>query len=279
MPETDHTSLSNVSALDRSHFLKGNALVNSGVWRRKENFQGFSLQHSTQTREDDMRIWVTTLSVFWILGVPHADALPKSQIESVVGSASSQVRLSLAVSTFANPSHPDAAEEEGVSVHNDQSARLAPADIVPILPKEKVFLAFSQDNTSDVVRRLTQGAEECARLPWIYRIDCLAQVYKRAAGSVAGKPDYRGARTTLFNASRKLDALVEENRDRSEPRVKTGTRIYRPIAATKSVGAAALAILQEAETMLLRSSESRNRRIHYQRIAQAVGSTKVLLRS
>ena len=173
-----------------------------------------------------MRIWVTTLSVFWVLGVPHAIALPKSQIESVLGSASSQAWLSPTVSTFANPSHLDEAAETGVGVRNDQSARLVPADIVPILQKERVFLAFSQENTSDVVQRLTQGAEECARLPWIYRVDCLAQVYKRAAGAVAGKPDYRGARTALLNASRKLDALVAENRDRSEPRVKTGTGIY-----------------------------------------------------
>ncbi len=226
-----------------------------------------------------MRIWVTTISVIWIFGVPHASALPEFQNESVVGSASSQAWLSLAVSTFENPSHPDAAAEVSASARSDQSARLVPPDIVPIPPREKVFLAFSQDSTSDVVLRLTQGAEECARLPWIYRIDCLAQVYKRAAGAVAGKPDYRGARTALLNASRKLDALVDENRDRSEPRVKVGRRTYRPIAARKSVGDAALAILRETETILLRSSESRNRRIHYQRIAQAVGSTKVLLRS
>lgn len=228
-----------------------------------------------------MNIWVTVLSVYLILGVPQASALSKSQIDSVAGTRTSPALLIFTVATLANPSHADAAAGGGVRLHNELLVRSLPAENAPILPKEKIFLAFSQDRTSDVVERLTQGTEECARLPWIYRIDCLAQVYKRAAGAVAGKPDYRGARAALLNASRKLDALVEENHDQSEPRVKVGTRIYRPmsISAKKSVSDVAFAILQETETKLLRSGGSRTRRLHYQRIAQAVGSTKVLLRS
>ena len=85
----------------------------------------------------------------------------------------------------------------------------------------------------------------------------------------------------MSSASRSISSLVNQNADpAAKPIVKGGKR-YRAVkkSAIKSVNAKAAAIIAEAETKLLRSAGSGHRKVHFQRIAQAIGSTKKILRS
>ncbi|HDR29678.1 hypothetical protein [Rhodovulum sp.] len=100
--------------------------------------------------------------------------------------------------------------------------------------------------------------------------------------------DYRDAKNALTQAACDLGTLAAANRDRTQPQIRLRqpsgetTPALTPVRpeALASVNAAAAQILEEAETRLLRSAESSARRmVHYQRIAAAVGSAKVLLRS
>ena len=103
--------------------------------------------------------------------------------------------------------------------------------------------------------------------------------------------DYADARAALLDASAKLHKLATDNAAAGVPRVTMrssdagGIRTTRPLvpvdaAVLSAVGEQAAEVLAELETVLLRSGEaSATRRGHYDRIAVAAGSNKVLLRS
>lgn len=148
-------------------------------------------------------------------------------------------------------------------------------------PVEKEFeLAFSEGMTNSISRRLESGTAECGGLPAEYRADCMAQTY-RGAASLATRPDYTTARTQLSRTSRSLSGLVSQNVDNTAQPIRKGGKTYRAIkkSAVRAVNSRAAAIISEAETKLLRSASSGHRKVHYQRIAQAVGSTKRIFRS
>ena len=85
----------------------------------------------------------------------------------------------------------------------------------------------------------------------------------------------------MNKASRSLSSLVSQNEDKAAAPIRKGGKTYRAVkkAAVKAVAAKAAAIVTETETKLLRSASSGLRKTHYARIAQAVGSTKKILRS
>ena len=95
------------------------------------------------------------------------------------------------------------------------------------------------------------------------------------------RPDYTTAQSELNKASRSLSSLVSQNEDKAAAPIRKGGKTYRAVkkAAVKAVAAKAAAIVTETETKLLRSASSGLRKTHYARIAQAVGSTKKILRS
>ena len=121
-----------------------------------------------------------------------------------------------------------------------------------------------------------------------YTIDCLSERLETAAQAMPATGDYAQARTAILDASAKLRQIALANADGAKPRgtaSRGGVVTRRPLVAVTraslpSAAAQAAAVLQEAETVLLRSASGADRRrSHYTRIAAAVGSSKVLLRS
>lgn len=152
------------------------------------------------------------------------------------------------------------------------------------------------DATESTTRAIVQGLQDstrfCASVPQLeYRVDCLSERLEAVAAAIPAGGDYAEARALLLRTAADLGALVSANPTTDLPpaRVSQGgaapistSRPLRPVAtaALPEVAALAEAILQETETLLLRSSTgTAARTLAYQQIATAVGSTKVLLRS
>lgn len=153
-------------------------------------------------------------------------------------------------------------------------------DHEPTLPQGEFQLAFSNAETSSIVRVINNGRAECASLPAEYRIDCLAQTFRRAARAM-DKPDYSSAKTAVSQAARKLSSIASQNQDRQAKPLKKGRRTYKAVkkAALSSANAAARKVIGETASKIIRSGGSERRRPHYQKIASAVDSTKKILRS
>ncbi|MRH21252.1 hypothetical protein [Rhodovulum strictum] len=142
--------------------------------------------------------------------------------------------------------------------------------------------------TDRIVARIEAARDFCGRIAQhAYVIDCLAAHLEGVARDMPGG-DYRAAGQILDRTARDLRRLAEANADPALPRGRvrvgnaTSPRALTPVRpdALGRIGPQASAILQEAETQLLRSAEGSERRmVHYRRIAAAVGSTKFLMRS
>ena len=149
------------------------------------------------------------------------------------------------------------------------------------LPAGSYLLAFSDQATGQMEKRLRDGARGCQKLPWIYRLDCLSETFRSASRLNSNKPDYRDARRILGTAAKKLDALVDQNTDKAAAPVKVGRKSYRPVVGSrrKPLEKAGRAIVAEAETLLLRSGGGQKHQAHYARLAAAVDATELLLRA
>ncbi|MGB8621563.1 MAG: hypothetical protein WCD16_01980 [Paracoccaceae bacterium] len=150
----------------------------------------------------------------------------------------------------------------------------------------------SDRTTGEIVAQLEGVKGFCENVAPEYRVDCLSERLKNVARTLPTQGDYDTVRRALNVASLKLNRLSRQNRSKDLPRAPArvtegGTttstaRDLTPVStdAVERTNQAASAILQEAETKLLRSSENSTRRkIQFQRIADAIGSNKVLLRS
>ena len=153
-------------------------------------------------------------------------------------------------------------------------------------------VAASTQQTTLFVRRLEESEQICDVMDEEYRIACFAVTYRELAEEIPANGDYEEARDVLLDTARKLDNIVRSNIDRQKPaltaRIRNNTGQSQPTPPMRAVQAPRAAelnrqasdVLAEAETVLLRSASSdATRAIHYQRIAAAVGSNKVLLRS
>jgi hypothetical protein len=130
---------------------------------------------------------------------------------------------------------------------------------------------LSNTATRSVTKTLSRGGAQCRKQPPVYRYDCYRLVYRRAANQLQGNSAYSEAQQALELVERSLEAAVAQNRDSTQP--------YTPVkpAAIPRVKRAAIEALEQAETILLRSPA--NKQEHYTRIAEAINSNKVLLRS
>jgi len=147
---------------------------------------------------------------------------------------------------------------------------------------DEMRVAFSDDITQTIVLQLQRGTSECNSLNPAYRLDCLRQVYSRAAGAAGNRPDYASAANELRRLSRTLNGIVRQNQDRKAGSHKQGGRSYKAVAqdALRRANSQAAQAIEEAATKLLRSAgNSQKRKVHYTRIANAVNSTKKILRS
>jgi hypothetical protein len=145
-----------------------------------------------------------------------------------------------------------------------------------------------------IVDRLKQIQRICNALNEEYRVDCLATSYSsltNALRNIGGDPVVL---QSLEGASAKLRTLAARNLDRTKPALRahltnpeSGARILSTLSIRAvqterlpTIRQQAVAVLDEAETVLLRSStRSTEQSLLYQRVAEAVRSNKVLLRS
>lgn len=150
--------------------------------------------------------------------------------------------------------------------------------------------SVSDSVTSSIVSQISISSAACQAVGTAYRTDCLAKELQALVKKLPVRGEYAAAREALAKASADLASLSRQNRDNSQPRLQITVQsdsetVRRPVAAVKpeiaaATNAKALAILDETTTVLLRSAEgSSDVAIHYQRIAQALNSSKVLLRS
>ena len=144
--------------------------------------------------------------------------------------------------------------------------------------------------TSVVVGGLAAAREFCGGLEEAYRVDCLAERFGVLSKSIPKNSDYSEVQDALKAASDRMANLARKNRDRTLPRGKatspktseTTSRALTPVtsASVAQVNKEARAILAETETLLLRSAQgSRSKVAQYAKIANAIGSNKVLLRT
>jgi hypothetical protein len=151
---------------------------------------------------------------------------------------------------------------------------------------------LTEATTDALVARIAEVNVVCDWLLQPYRLWCLANGYDLMAETLLPFGDYREVRQVLRRTATQLRAIAEANVDpEAEPvvlRRREGgvTAVGRaPIRAVRREAVAgtnrqAAAVLEEAATVLLRSAENSSRRqVSYQRIAQAIDSSKVLLRS
>ena len=146
--------------------------------------------------------------------------------------------------------------------------------------------------TDEVSEALRIASQFCANLPQSeYVIDCYAAQLEDIAKSLPKSGDYAQAREIIAQAALRLNAVVQENRSKTLPRirVKPGGGSTKPASrqltavATERLPDASLQaseIMRETQTLLLRStSNSDRRRSHYERIAQSMTTGTILLRS
>ncbi len=156
------------------------------------------------------------------------------------------------------------------------------------------FKAVGTDTSArGIVNQLKESEGFCRLLDSPTKIDCFADSLASIARSLADEGDSGVVKKALNDAVRKLDAIVTANAEPGAPLVKprvetnrrikkTSSRPLRKIAPAKQAqaNAQARAVVDELSTVLLRSAEnSSKRKAYYARIADAVDSNKVLLRS
>lgn len=149
-------------------------------------------------------------------------------------------------------------------------------------PDEKEFSSPSrlQNSTTNwLARSLATASVNCLALEPVYQFDCFRQHYKKQASRLEDNAAYAVPKQALRDLEDTLDTILAENTDPTVPPLRKGNKTYQAIRPT-SVPEAAIAFnqaLDEASTMLLRSSSDNAG--HFDRIADALGSNKILLRS
>lgn len=153
----------------------------------------------------------------------------------------------------------------------------------------------SQPAVDDVLRGFTSGAQQlCGNVPDpAYRVDCLADYFDWLADRLPQSQDFREAQSILRDAARQMNRVARENasstrrpaviRQNSSASSKRTSRAVIPVAPERQAAAraAAVAIVKETQTRLLRAAErSERRKVAFTNIAAAIGnSSLILLRS
>ncbi len=138
---------------------------------------------------------------------------------------------------------------------------------------------LSSRATKTVVTTLTRGFDRCGTLPKAYRFDCFRHTYKLAVQQLDGNHSYAEATQALELVQDTLTRGVQNNLDPAQKPKRKGLNLYRAVkpAAVPQIQRQTERAMKQAETILLRSPA--DKQVHYARIAEAVNSNKVLLRS
>ncbi|WP_292292448.1 hypothetical protein [Marivita sp.] len=155
---------------------------------------------------------------------------------------------------------------------------------------------MAPQSVESVIRGFTEGARRlCGNVPDpAYTVDCVADYFDWLADRLPQDREFREAETIIRDAARQLNRVARDNAsttkrpamlrlsDSSAQSARTSREVI-PVAPDRqgAARAAAVAIVQEAETRLLRAADrSQRRRVAYSSIAAAVGnSSLILLRS
>ena len=144
---------------------------------------------------------------------------------------------------------------------------------------------------ADIAVLLSRGTSACGGYDEVWRIDCLSVELERVAARLPKTRAYDNARAEVTAAAARLHAIAMANADPARPAVRreatvqgTKVRTTRPItpvapARVAAANAEATAVVDELATTLLRSASTPTAQRELARVAQAVDSTKVLLRS
>lgn len=143
--------------------------------------------------------------------------------------------------------------------------------------------------TNSIVKNINAARVECGSYEPIYRIDCLRQRLAEITRKIPRGPAYSEARQIVGRAASQLGRIQAGIADQKAPRKRSrgnarlkAAHVYTADRRDKLNKAMEQArqVIAEAETQLLRAGENSEKRAgHYQQIAAALGSTKVLLRS
>jgi hypothetical protein len=156
---------------------------------------------------------------------------------------------------------------------------------------DRDFPALTDGGATTIEERIADRIAQCERYEEIWRIDCLADGFQELARSLPKTGDYALLNRKLTETAIALNAIARANADpavapeRKAVSTPAGPRTTsRPIVAVAparlpAANAAAIAAVDELSTTLLRSATGPVTQATVARVAAAVDSTKVLLRS
>ena len=144
----------------------------------------------------------------------------------------------------------------------------------------------------EVSARVRAAKALCGGIPSVYRIDCLADQFALVANDLPATGELGDLKIALSSAAKELAKIARKNRDPRAARVRPisntipgqpqASRALRAVREMRQAQAEqqALAVVDQLATVLLRSADTATRNsIYIARIAQAVDSNKILLRS
>ncbi|NIZ62188.1 hypothetical protein DL239_14500 [Sedimentitalea sp. CY04] len=139
--------------------------------------------------------------------------------------------------------------------------------------------SLNRRTTNEIVRILNSGFDRCWREKKIYRWDCFRQTYREANKFLKGRTSYSEAQDAIQHVEAELAAVVSQYRDPTKPKRRRFTQSFVPIKpeAIPTARARTTQAMEQAQTILLRAPS--HTQSHYVRIADAINSNKVLLRS
>lgn len=151
----------------------------------------------------------------------------------------------------------------------------------------------TQVEVDGVIRGFTEGVQQlCGNIPDpAFRVDCVADYFDWLADRLPQTQEFREAERIIRDAASQLNRVARDNASTTKrPAVfrlgnssRQTSRAVIPVAPERQARArsAALAIVEEAETRLLRSADrSQRSRVAFANIASVVGdSSAVLLRA
>lgn len=150
----------------------------------------------------------------------------------------------------------------------------------------------SRARTDQVVDALADITQRCSYFNEIWRVDCLRDGLNHIAQTLPVGGEYDAMRIEIAQTVARLETIVDTYADPAQPPVRRRAEVeglrraatgpIRPIAPANlpAANAAAIAAVEELSTTLLRSAATNaSTAVHYERAAEAVTGTLILLRS
>jgi hypothetical protein len=165
---------------------------------------------------------------------------------------------------------------------------VGPVFVPPLVLQDQTAATSAAAAAARAAEEVTLARDFCRRLAQKeYVIDCLAAEIGAVADRMPDDPTLAPAKAALSDASRKLGRIVEANRSTTlKPGVarasgRSSPRALRPVETARLDVAtdAAIGVIEETGTILLRSSETSDEAAGFVAISTAVTSNTLLLRS